>query len=68
MSDAIELKLFHTLLLCSLQVYTYSGKDLLCYNQFSVFVVGAGGFGGKRSSEKAKVNRSFSLAHIVDTR
>ncbi|XP_054842565.1 peroxisomal multifunctional enzyme type 2 [Eublepharis macularius] len=37
-----------------LDVYTYSGKDLLCYNQFSVFVVGAGGFGGKRSSEKAK--------------
>ncbi|XP_044302177.1 peroxisomal multifunctional enzyme type 2 [Varanus komodoensis] len=38
-----------------LDVYTYSGKDLLCYNQFSVFVIGAGGFGGKRSSEKSKV-------------
>ncbi|KAG8130802.1 hypothetical protein E2320_017384 [Naja naja] len=38
-----------------LDVHTYHGKDLLCYNQFSVFVVGAGGFGGKRSSEKAKV-------------
>ncbi|XP_060091536.1 peroxisomal multifunctional enzyme type 2 [Heteronotia binoei] len=38
-----------------LDVYTYSGKELLCYNQFSVFVVGAGGFDGKRSSEKAKV-------------
>ncbi|KAM6475423.1 peroxisomal multifunctional enzyme type 2 [Liasis olivaceus] len=38
-----------------LDVYTYSGKDLLCYNQFSIFVVGAGGFGGKRSSEKVKV-------------
>ncbi|XP_061480659.1 peroxisomal multifunctional enzyme type 2 isoform X2 [Rhineura floridana] len=38
-----------------LDVHTYSGKDLLCYNQFSVFVVGAGGFGGKRSSEKAKI-------------
>ncbi|KAJ6669702.1 hypothetical protein lerEdw1_000251 [Lerista edwardsae] len=37
-----------------LDVSTYSGKDLVCYNQFSVFVVGAGGFGGKRSSEKAK--------------
>uniref|UniRef100_A0AAX7VDB8 Peroxisomal multifunctional enzyme type 2 n=1 Tax=Astatotilapia calliptera TaxID=8154 RepID=A0AAX7VDB8_ASTCA len=33
---------------------TYSGNELVCYNQFSVFVVGAGGFGGKRSSEKAK--------------
>ncbi|KYO20545.1 peroxisomal multifunctional enzyme type 2 [Alligator mississippiensis] len=38
-----------------LDVYTYCGKDLLCYNQFSLFVVGAGGFGGKRTSEKAKV-------------
>ncbi|XP_075457184.1 peroxisomal multifunctional enzyme type 2 [Ascaphus truei] len=37
-----------------LDVHTYSGKDLICYNQFSVFVVGAGGFGGKRSSTKAK--------------
>ncbi|XP_072848530.2 peroxisomal multifunctional enzyme type 2 [Pogona vitticeps] len=37
-----------------LDVHTYSGKELLCYNQFTVFVVGAGGFGGKRSSEKAK--------------
>ncbi|KAJ7335672.1 hypothetical protein JRQ81_013613 [Phrynocephalus forsythii] len=37
-----------------LDVHTYSGKELLCYNQFAVFVVGAGGFGGKRSSEKAK--------------
>uniref|UniRef100_A0AAX7SYY9 Peroxisomal multifunctional enzyme type 2 n=1 Tax=Astatotilapia calliptera TaxID=8154 RepID=A0AAX7SYY9_ASTCA len=35
---------------------TYSGNELVCYNQFSVFVVGAGGFGGKRSSEKAKVS------------
>uniref|UniRef100_A0A669D853 Peroxisomal multifunctional enzyme type 2 n=1 Tax=Oreochromis niloticus TaxID=8128 RepID=A0A669D853_ORENI len=35
-------------------VNTYSGNELVCYNQFSVFVVGAGGFGGKRSSEKAK--------------
>uniref|UniRef100_A0A8D3BQC6 Peroxisomal multifunctional enzyme type 2 n=1 Tax=Scophthalmus maximus TaxID=52904 RepID=A0A8D3BQC6_SCOMX len=33
---------------------TYQDKELLCYNQFSVFVVGAGGFGGKRTSEKAK--------------
>uniref|UniRef100_A0A5S6MTU2 Biogenesis of lysosome-related organelles complex 1 subunit 1 n=1 Tax=Xenopus tropicalis TaxID=8364 RepID=A0A5S6MTU2_XENTR len=35
-------------------VHTYHGVDLVCYNQFSVFVVGAGGFGGKRSSSKAK--------------
>ncbi|XP_042344065.1 peroxisomal multifunctional enzyme type 2 [Plectropomus leopardus] len=37
-----------------LDVNTYSGDELICYNQFSVFVVGAGGFGGKRTSEKAK--------------
>ncbi|XP_072243758.1 peroxisomal multifunctional enzyme type 2 [Leuresthes tenuis] len=37
-----------------LDVNTYSGGELVCYNQFSVFVVGAGGFGGRRSSEKAK--------------
>nr|XP_061804409.1 peroxisomal multifunctional enzyme type 2-like isoform X2 [Nerophis lumbriciformis] len=35
-------------------VKTYNGDELLCFNQFSVFVVGAGGFGGKRTSEKAK--------------
>ncbi|XP_016374586.1 peroxisomal multifunctional enzyme type 2 [Sinocyclocheilus rhinocerous] len=38
-----------------LDVYTYSGRELVCYNQFSVFVVGAGGFGGKRTSQKAVV-------------
>uniref|UniRef100_A0A3P9HUZ7 Hydroxysteroid (17-beta) dehydrogenase 4 n=1 Tax=Oryzias latipes TaxID=8090 RepID=A0A3P9HUZ7_ORYLA len=37
-----------------LPVNTYSGKELVCYNQFSVFVVGAGGFGVKRNSDKAK--------------
>ncbi|XP_053330090.1 peroxisomal multifunctional enzyme type 2 [Spea bombifrons] len=37
-----------------LDVHTYCGKDLICYNQFSLFIVGAGGFGGKRSSPKAK--------------
>uniref|UniRef100_A0A8C3FYW6 Peroxisomal multifunctional enzyme type 2 n=1 Tax=Cyclopterus lumpus TaxID=8103 RepID=A0A8C3FYW6_CYCLU len=33
---------------------TYSGDQLICFNQFSVFVVGAGGFGGSRTSDKAK--------------
>ncbi|XP_068167284.1 peroxisomal multifunctional enzyme type 2 isoform X2 [Antennarius striatus] len=37
-----------------LDVNTYSDGELVAYNQFSVFVVGAGGFGGKRTSEKAK--------------
>ncbi|RXN28617.1 peroxisomal multifunctional enzyme type 2 [Labeo rohita] len=38
-----------------LDVHTYSGRELVCYNQFSVFIVGAGGFGGKRASQKAVV-------------
>ncbi|KAM9858348.1 peroxisomal multifunctional enzyme type 2 [Aulostomus maculatus] len=37
-----------------LDVNTYHGDELVCYNQFSVFVVGAGGFGGSRTSSKAK--------------
>ncbi|XP_034374302.1 peroxisomal multifunctional enzyme type 2 [Arvicanthis niloticus] len=37
-----------------MDVYSYSGKELICYNQFSIFVVGSGGFGGKRTSEKLK--------------
>lgn len=36
-----------------LDVYTYNKQELVCYNQFSVFIVGAGGFGGKRASDKA---------------
>ncbi|XP_040097629.1 peroxisomal multifunctional enzyme type 2 isoform X1 [Oryx dammah] len=35
-------------------VYAYSGEELICYNQFSIFVVGSGGFSGKRTSDKAK--------------
>nr|XP_033784924.1 peroxisomal multifunctional enzyme type 2 isoform X2 [Geotrypetes seraphini] len=38
-----------------LDVHTYCGKELICYNQFTLFVVGAGGFGGKRISNKAKI-------------
>ncbi|KTF87854.1 hypothetical protein cypCar_00038875 [Cyprinus carpio] len=38
-----------------LDVHTYSEGELVCYNQFSVFIVGAGGFGGKRTSQKAVV-------------
>lgn len=37
-----------------LDVNTFSGGELICFSQFSVFVVGAGRFGGKRTSEKAK--------------
>lgn len=37
-----------------LDVNTYDGDELICYNQFSIFVVGAGGFGGRRTSDKAK--------------
>uniref|UniRef100_A0A674BAB0 Hydroxysteroid (17-beta) dehydrogenase 4 n=1 Tax=Salmo trutta TaxID=8032 RepID=A0A674BAB0_SALTR len=38
-----------------LDVHTYSGKELVCYNQYSLFIVGAGGFGGKRTSDKSTV-------------
>ncbi|NWR74248.1 DHB4 enzyme, partial [Centropus unirufus] len=38
-----------------IDVNTYCGEDLVCFNQFSLFFIGAGGFGGKRASEKAKV-------------
>lgn len=38
-----------------LDVHTYNEGDLVCFNQFSLFVVGAGGFGGKRTSDKVKV-------------
>ncbi|XP_066130254.1 peroxisomal multifunctional enzyme type 2 [Saccopteryx bilineata] len=37
-----------------MDVYSYSGKELICYNQFSIFVVGSGGIGGKRKSDKVK--------------
>ncbi|XP_044131825.1 peroxisomal multifunctional enzyme type 2 [Bufo gargarizans] len=37
-----------------LDVHTYCDKELICYNQFSLFLVGGGGFGGKRSSTKIK--------------
>ncbi|KAM9811156.1 peroxisomal multifunctional enzyme type 2 [Neosynchiropus ocellatus] len=37
-----------------LDVNSYHGDELICYNQWTVFVVGAGGFGGKRTSDKAK--------------
>ncbi|KAF6356977.1 hydroxysteroid 17-beta dehydrogenase 4 [Rhinolophus ferrumequinum] len=37
-----------------MDVYSYSGKELVCYNQFSLFLVGSGGIGGKRTSDKVK--------------
>ena len=44
-----------TLLLCpSVDTKTEDG-ELLSVNQFSTFIVGAGGFGGKRSSPHVKV-------------
>ncbi|XP_049627347.1 peroxisomal multifunctional enzyme type 2 [Suncus etruscus] len=42
-----------------LDVYAYSDKDLVCYNQFSLFLVGAGGVGGKRTSDKAKASAAI---------
>ena len=40
--------------LCSVETKDEAG-ELLSVNQFSTFIVGAGGFGGKRSSQHAKV-------------
>uniref|UniRef100_A0A8C9SJD7 Hydroxysteroid (17-beta) dehydrogenase 4 n=1 Tax=Scleropages formosus TaxID=113540 RepID=A0A8C9SJD7_SCLFO len=34
--------------------HTYNGQELVCYNQFTLFLVGMGGF-GKKTSDKAKV-------------
>lgn len=54
-----------------LDVYSYSGKELICYNQYSVFIVGSGGVGGKRTSEKVKaavaIPRRPPDAVITDT-
>ncbi|XP_011356578.1 peroxisomal multifunctional enzyme type 2 isoform X1 [Pteropus vampyrus] len=41
-------------LLLLVDVYSYSGNELMCYNQFSVFIVGSGGFGGNQTSDKVK--------------
>lgn len=37
-----------------IDVFSYSGKELICFNQFSIFLVGSGGIGGKRTSDKVK--------------
>lgn len=59
--------IIHSMLLCHFPVHTYNGDELISYNQFSVFVVGAGGFGGNRTSNKAKV-WATSISHRVFTR
>uniref|UniRef100_A0A8C7D5D2 Hydroxysteroid (17-beta) dehydrogenase 4 n=1 Tax=Oncorhynchus kisutch TaxID=8019 RepID=A0A8C7D5D2_ONCKI len=50
-----------------LDVHTYSGKELLCYNQYSLFIVGAGGFGGKRTSDKSTVTHPNRTPDAVMT-
>lgn len=43
--------------MCSVSVETKDETgELLSINQFSTFIVGAGGFGGKRTSQHAKVD------------
>lgn len=37
-----------------MDIYSYFEKELVCYNQFSLFFVGSGGIGGKRTSDKVK--------------
>lgn len=41
-------------LLLLLDVYSYYEKELICYNQFSIFAIGSGGRSGKRTSDKVK--------------
>ena len=36
-------------------VYSYFEEELVCFNQFSIFIVGSGGVGGKRTTDKIKV-------------
>ena len=52
-------------LLCSLalslsvaETKTEEG-ELICRNQFVIFIIGVGGFGGKRSSENLKVRHTY---------
>ena len=48
-------------------MHTYDVDKLVTYNQFSLFIVGAGGFGGKKGSDYQKVNRlDQSIRLIVD--
>ena len=48
--------LYPLFVLCLSSVETKNeAGEVLCVNQFSTFVMGAGGFGGKRSSPLAKV-------------
>ena len=46
---------------------TNEAGELLSVNQFSVFIVGAGGFGGKRTSQHAKVCMSHTV-HVHPAR
>uniref|UniRef100_A0A8C6WXA8 Hydroxysteroid (17-beta) dehydrogenase 4 n=1 Tax=Neogobius melanostomus TaxID=47308 RepID=A0A8C6WXA8_9GOBI len=49
-------------------MHAYNGDELICYNQYSIFVVGAGGFGGKRSSDKARVKPFYTRSATVPAR
>ena len=40
-------------MLCNVTSYDCSG-EAVCFNQFSIYIGGAGGFGGKKRSENAK--------------
>ena len=46
-------------------MHTYDVDKLVTYNQFSLFIVGAGGFGGKRGSDYQKVNKLARLPSIL---
>ena len=53
---SLSYQLFLCFTVSSVETKNEAG-ELLCVNQFSTFIMGAGGFGGKRSSPHAKVQQ-----------
>ena len=45
---------------------TDDNGEPVCFNQFTIFAGGAGGFGGKRSSPHAKVQHAVHQTKCVD--
>lgn len=56
--------LVYIIIITSVDSFDESG-DQVCFNQFSTFIVGAGGFGGKRDSKHNKVTWALSGASQI---
>ena len=48
------------------ETHTDSG-ELVAVNQFSIFIIGAGGFGGKREAPNLKVCVCVCVKHVAYT-